>query len=109
MIMSSVNRSSELALSPHCFPVADIAVADHMLVSVIVAPDDREFLHIETGLLQFLDRRFGDRVCGLDCDHGGVFVHAVALGVGFMVTAKTPWDAPPPAGARRGIGFGSFL
>jgi hypothetical protein len=71
--MSSVNRSSELVLSPHCFPVADIAGAGNMPVSVIVAPDDREFLRSETGLLEILDRRFSDCVRGVSGDNGIVF------------------------------------
>jgi hypothetical protein len=73
MILSSVNRSSELILSPHCFTVAGIAVADRPLVGVILAPDGREFLHSETELLEFLDRRFSDCVGGVHGDNGVVF------------------------------------
>src|ERR1039458_818057 len=38
-------------LPPHFYPVARVVVADHMLIGVIVASNNRQFLHIETGLL----------------------------------------------------------
>jgi hypothetical protein len=46
-----------------------------MFIGVIVASHDRQFLHIETGLLEFLDSSFGSRVRWINCYDGIVFVH----------------------------------
>ena len=66
-------------------PVANIVVADYVLIGVMVAPGNRQFLHVETGLLQFLDGRFGSRVRWIDCHDGIVLVHAFPFAVGFIM------------------------
>jgi len=68
-------------------------IADHVLIGVIVASDDRQFLHVETGLLQFLDGRFSTRVRRIDCHDEIVFVHDLDLGFVFVVR-KISWATP---------------
>ena len=58
------------ARAPGLHPIGDIVVADHVLLGVIVPPDDRQFLHVESGFLQFPDRRFGVRMGLVNGDDG---------------------------------------
>ena len=43
-----------------------------MLVGMVVAPDDRELLHVEARLLQFLDGCLSGNVSGID-GYNGIF------------------------------------
>jgi hypothetical protein len=62
---------------PHS--VARVVVADYILISVIVAPSYRQFLHVEPGLLQFFDGRFSGRVRWVDRNDGIIRTHLFYL------------------------------
>ena len=43
-------------LAPIFHAVAGIVVADHLLICVVSLPDDRQFVHVDSATLKFLDR-----------------------------------------------------
>jgi len=56
-------------LAPVHHAVARVVVADDMFICVRVLRSDREALHVDAGLLQFLDGVFGLFVGVIDCYH----------------------------------------
>jgi hypothetical protein len=67
-LAAAAPEGAGLALPFH--PVADLVAADHRLIGLIVAANNRQFLQVETGLLEFLDGRLGCRVRWIDCYDG---------------------------------------
>jgi hypothetical protein len=49
----------DIAKAPFGFLVAGGVVADDMFIGVVVTSDNRQFFHVETGLLEFFNGRFG--------------------------------------------------
>ncbi len=46
-----------------------IVVADHLLICVISLPDDRQFVHIDSATLKFLDRSIRIRMSVINRDN----------------------------------------